>query len=60
MMFVRIGRIQLKIMGLIVLGFSVIGKEITHGRLNSSGLSIADCSYMREYFVEAINNLEKK
>ncbi len=39
---------------------SVIGKEITHGRLNSSGLSIADCSYMREYFVEAINNLEKK
>ncbi len=38
---------------------SVIGKEVTHGRLNASGLSLKDINYIREYFVETINSLEK-
>lgn len=39
---------------------SVIGKEITQGRLNSSGLSLKDCNYIREFFVNTINRLEKR
>lgn len=39
---------------------SVIGKEVTQGRFNSSGLSLKDCNYIREYFVDTINKLENK